>query len=177
MTTATYTYGNDPATSTKDQVRYLIHDTGPYPPNASDTDPTGWESSDQEINWLYSEWNNPYFAAAAVCSNLSAKYTKMANRKRVGPTDIEQASQQSKAQDFSVLAEQLRQQGQTIGTSVNAFYAGGISVAQKNATYNSRTLVKPAVRSGEFDYGGVADGFDDYDNNPVFNGQGGNGNQ
>jgi hypothetical protein len=61
----TWTYSGNPASSTLDQVRFL----------SGDTDSTNPLLSNEEFNFLISQWSpNTYWAAAFGCEAIAGKY-------------------------------------------------------------------------------------------------------
>ena len=55
--TATWTYSGDPSNSPKDAVRFWVEDT----------DSSAWQLSDQEINFVLTQYADPLMAASVVC--------------------------------------------------------------------------------------------------------------
>jgi hypothetical protein len=93
----TFTYVG-PATSDRDKVRFLIQDT----------DSTAPHMTDEEINWLISEWADVYDAASNAADVLAGQYAHKADySKSVGDLSLhENFSHQSMR--FSALASSLR---------------------------------------------------------------------
>ncbi|NDC49455.1 MAG: hypothetical protein EBZ61_10335 [Micrococcales bacterium] len=56
----TFTYSGDPSTSTRNYVRFLIHDT----------DSTDALFSDEELNYVISEWGGDAYKAARECAEI-----------------------------------------------------------------------------------------------------------
>jgi hypothetical protein len=54
-------YSNNPESSDKDAVRFLIQDTGP----------SSFDITDEEIVWLLGQEGNVYLAAATLCDKLT----------------------------------------------------------------------------------------------------------
>lgn len=106
---STYTYSGDPNSTPKDTVRFLLHDTGPVPPNSDNTVPTGWNLSDEEIAFLLTQDDNVYMAAALGATQIAISYGIRAN-KRIGPLNINYKGQQ---QAYNELATALKQQANT----------------------------------------------------------------
>jgi hypothetical protein len=100
----TWSYSGDPATSPKDEVRYL----------SGDTDTTEQLVLDAEINYALSQWSDPTLAAALVLRSLAAKFSRYANEK-IGDVS-ENSSDLSKA--FAERAKELDPDDQTLGASL-----------------------------------------------------------
>jgi hypothetical protein len=93
----TWTYVG-PATSDRDKVRFLIQDV----------ETTRQLMSDEEINWLISEWGDVYEAAANAADALAAKFTGKADySKSVGDLSLNE-SFSSQSQGFKELAKNIR---------------------------------------------------------------------
>lgn len=107
--TATYNYSGDPTTSDLDNVRFLLRDTGPVPPNEDDTVSTGWELSDQEIAYLLTEDDNVFMAAALGALQIATGYGIKAN-KRIGPLNINYKGQ---LETYTNLATALQKKANT----------------------------------------------------------------
>lgn len=98
--TAPATYSGDPATSDLDQVRFLIRDT-----MVADA-----LFTDSEINWLITEWIDPYVAAWNAADVLVARYAQLADTsKKVGDLSLS-TSYGSKADQYRALATRLQLQ-------------------------------------------------------------------
>jgi hypothetical protein len=93
----TFTYVG-PATSDRDKVRFLIQDT----------DSTAPHMTDEEINWLISEWADVYDAAANAADVLAGQYAHKADySKSVGDLSLNETFS-TQSQRFSALAGSLR---------------------------------------------------------------------
>jgi hypothetical protein len=93
----TFTYVG-PATSDRDKVRFLIQDT----------DSTAPHMTDEEINWLISEWADVYDAAANAADVLAGQYAHKADySKSVGDLSLNETFS-TQSQRFSALAVSLR---------------------------------------------------------------------
>lgn len=95
----TFTYSGDPSTSTRNYVRFLI----------SDTDSTDALFSDEELNYVISEWNNDAYKAARECAEiLIARFSREADStsKSVGDISVSE-SYSSKITHYKELAESL----------------------------------------------------------------------
>lgn len=66
----TWTYSGDPASSTRDAVRFLI----------GDTDTNDQLISNEEINYFVTEFNNARRSASEAARAIAAKYARLMNR-------------------------------------------------------------------------------------------------
>ena len=119
-----WTYGNDPSSSTRDAVRFLVQDI----------DTNRQLVSDEEIAFALAEHTNTYFAAALVADSLALAKGNIAT-KRVGDLSITYDPS-----FYGRLAKMLRRQG-ALRTGVP--YAGGISVADKETNEADTDRVQP----------------------------------
>lgn len=95
----TFTYSGDPSTSTRNYVRFLINDT----------DSTDALFSDEELNYVISEWNNDAYKAARECAEiLIARFSRQADStsKSVGDISVSE-SFSNKITHYKELAESL----------------------------------------------------------------------
>jgi hypothetical protein len=93
----TWTYVG-PATSDRDKVRFLIQDTESTSPHMTD----------EEINWLISEWADVYDAAAQAADILAGQYAHKADySKSVGDLSLNETFS-TQSQRFSALANSIR---------------------------------------------------------------------
>ena len=93
----TFTYVG-PATSDRDKVRFLIQDTDSNSPHMTD----------EEINWLITEWADVYDAAANAADILAGSYAHKADySKSVGDLSLNETFS-TQSQRFSALATSLR---------------------------------------------------------------------
>lgn len=145
----------DISTDTLMQVRFLIGD------NVTDK----MIMEDAEIEWLISQEANVYMAAAAACDAIALKIatTDTASgksgpilRKRVGQTDISYASASGRtSEEFKALGSMLR----TRGSNYQMPFAGGISIADKDAREDSDRPHDGFKRGMFDDPGGLTDRF------------------
>lgn len=106
-----WTYSGNPATSLRDQVRFLIGDTDPDDPLLQD----------EEIDWLLAQSNQNVLAAAAeACQAISARYSRQADR-QVG--DLRIALSQ-KAEAYAKRAQEFRAK---LPIATGTPFAGGIN--------------------------------------------------
>lgn len=109
----TWTYSGNPASSTRDAVRFEIGDTI-----------TGdQELSDEEIAYVLTQETNVKYASAACCDRIAAKYARKVE-KSVGDLKL---SMQQKFDQYMKLAERIRSRA----GSAPIPFAGGISLADK----------------------------------------------
>ena len=93
----TFTYVG-PATSDRDKVRFLIQDTDSNAPHMTD----------EEIQWLITEWADVYDAAANAADILAGSYAHKADySKSVGDLSLN-ATFSTQSQRFAALATSLR---------------------------------------------------------------------
>jgi hypothetical protein len=95
----TFTYSGDPSTSIRNYVRFLIHDT----------DSTDALFSDEELNYVISEWgNDPYKSARECAEILIARFSRLADSssKSVGDISVSE-SYSSKIAHYKELANSL----------------------------------------------------------------------
>ena len=95
----TFTYSGDPSTSTRNYVRFLISDT-----NSSDQ-----LFSDEELNYVITEWSGDAYEAARECAEiLIARFAREADStsKSVGDISVSE-SYSSKIQHYKELAHSI----------------------------------------------------------------------
>ena len=95
----TFTYSGDPSTSTRNYVRFLLNDT----------DSTDALFSDEELNYVISEWSGDAYNAARECAEiLIARFSRLADSssKSVGDISVSE-SYSSKITHYKELAESL----------------------------------------------------------------------
>lgn len=93
----TFTY-IDPTNNNRDKVRFLIQDT----------DSTSPHMTDEEINWLISEWADVYDAAANAADILAGQYAHKADySKSVGDLSLNETFS-TQSERFQALATSLR---------------------------------------------------------------------
>jgi hypothetical protein len=95
----TWSYSGDPSTSVRNYVRFLI----------SDTDSTSPLFSDEELNYVISEWDNNAYSAARECAEiLIARFSREADSssKSVGDISVSE-SFSSKIQHYKELANSI----------------------------------------------------------------------
>ena len=153
----TWSYSGNPASSTKDLVRFLIGDTSPtaVPP---DPVPSFVLVSDEEINAVLSYQSNPVYAAAAICDSLSAKFSVQVDR-TIGATSV-RSSQRADA--YAKLATRLRAGGagnlpggDGSGERVGDMVVGGLDVSENEALREDSSTEQPSFNVGQDDKPGV----------------------
>lgn len=115
---ATYTYSGDPESSEKDELRFYIQDTGPdavistADPSGwqapDESNPSGWLISDEEIQFILSEWMPRYdsviYCAAVTCEIIAARFASQTSVSADG-VSVSMGDMQQKYND---LAQSLR---------------------------------------------------------------------
>ena len=97
----TFTYSGDPSTSTRNYVRFLIHDT----------DSTDALFSDEELNYVISEWGGDAYKSARECAEiLIARFSRLADSssKSVGDISVSE-SYSAKVTHYKELANSFLQ--------------------------------------------------------------------
>lgn len=118
----TYEYSGDPSTSSKDAVRFLLHDTT----WTATTEPL---LQDEEIEWLLTQNTNVYLAAANGAETISAQFRKSATQsKSVGGLSI---SYSNRSDEYASLAALLRQQAGSLDSSIPTPLSTAQSVSEK----------------------------------------------
>ena len=137
----TFTYdATDIATTTRDQVRFLI----------GDTDSTAPLLQDEEIAYAISVENNYIGAAARCCETIAMKFlTKADVRIGRGGTTL---TYSTAAKQYTDKAKELR----TRANALNVPWAGGTSIAEKESARADTDLVQPifAKQAGDNPYVG-----------------------
>ncbi len=126
MTIVKATYGRDPSANDKDHVRFLI----------GDTIPEDWLFSDAEILGLLSQYGNVKSASLVAVESLVARFSRLCDEE-VGDVKVKLSQ---KVNSYIRLAKRLKQQ---IASECAMPYAGGISVADKEATALDLDRVEP----------------------------------
>ena len=131
----TWSYSEDPSSSSKDAVRFLIQDTVVTRPLISD----------EEIAYLLSQNSNPSMAAAAACRVIAAKYSAGWTSKTVGDLTI---SFSERFKYYMDMADRLEQDG-IISTATP--YLGGMSKSDKRTRDNDEDRVPNEYAKGQMD--------------------------
>lgn len=122
-----WSYTGNPNHSANDLTRFLL----------GDTDITDQLLSDEEIAWALSQYNNtPMNAAIRLCETIMSKFSRLADES-VGQVKI-QFSQ--KAKSYRLMLNDLRCR---LAMEDASPFAGGISVAQKQAERMNSDRVRP----------------------------------
>lgn len=139
-----FTYSGDPASSSRDAVRFLI----------GDTDSTDAQLQDTEIAYLLTQDPTPAKAAANAARAIAAKYGRLVDF-AVGDLRYSYAQRQKAYLD---LAAQLEAQAAVSGSI--QFKATGISRADKEAAREMEDRVKPAFTRETMDNPRAGEAFD-----------------
>lgn len=122
-----FSYSGDPRKSDKDKVRFLIGDTDANDPQLGDS----------EILYALESEGNAFRAGVACAVALAAKFSRLTDES-VG--DVSK-SYSKRAEAYRELAKDLRRRNAERGVVP---YAGGISVAEKEAVEQNTDRVDPA---------------------------------
>jgi hypothetical protein len=140
-----WTYSGDPASSPKDETRFLSGDT-------ISTDPL---VSDEEIAWAIAKFTSTQIAAAACCRSIAAKFARQADTTNASLSIS--ASQRSKA--FLDLAKKLDPSGLSDSSPGEPYpYFGGLSHAEKDTLSQDVDAVQPNFKIGQDDFPGTGEG-------------------
>jgi len=95
-----FTYSNDPSTSTRNKVRFLINDVDSNDPLFNDA----------ELDYLIAEWSNVYETCRAACETLVARFSRLADStsKSVGDISVSE-SYTAKSKQYQDLANNFLQ--------------------------------------------------------------------
>src|SRR3990172_2286066 len=133
-----FTYGGDPAVSTRDAVRWY----------AGDTDRERAQLDDREIDFAIVQQPNPRYAAALCLDAMAAKFSYKASIS-VGEVSRELGEIADK---LRARAEELRKEASK--SNVLPFF-GGLTVQGKIDLDNRTGDVQPHFRMGQFDHPGI----------------------
>jgi len=123
----TWSYSGNPATSAKDQVRFLV----------GDTNPKEQLLTDQEIEFLLTTYNQfTINAAVQACEAIIGKYSRLADE-TVGRVSIQYSQ---KAKGYMTQMKLLRNR---MTMSSAAPYVGGISITDKQQQAANTDRVRP----------------------------------
>lgn len=132
-----WTYSNDPANSTRDELRLFVGDT-----NSADE-----LLSDEEVAYyLGRHSDNALAAAPEACEGIAAKYSRQANTSNQGLSVA--ASERAKA--YLRLADELRDRS----SMVAEVFAGGLTISGKDSLADDSDAIQPAFKIGIDDNGG-----------------------
>ncbi len=132
ITGGTWTYTGNPATDTKDAIRFLC----------TDTDTTNQLLSDEEILFLYDQYRDIYAAAGYACIRIASS-NKLVDKK-VGDLELKASTI---AQGFRTLARELQSQAYIASVP----FAGGISRDARQVLNTDTDREPPSFTVGEFD--------------------------
>ena len=138
------TYTNQPGIRDIDTVRFEIDDKDCIP----ETDAA---LSDEEIQYLIDTNSHILLAAAAAADAVSGLYADGVSKKSVGDLSIDYANG-GQSQQYASLAKQLRRRAARKASG----YAGGISVADKDAMRDETDRVQPVFEMGMHDSPGTS---------------------
>ena len=131
----TWTYSGDPASSDRDEVRFLV----------GDTDTNDQLVTDEEIAYAVANEGNNYLAAAEICRAIAAKFAKLVD-KSVGDLRIAYNQRQ---QAYKDLMKMLTTRG---NRSAATPYAGGISISDKDTVEDNTDRVQPGIKRNLHDH-------------------------
>lgn len=134
----TFTYASTDLSTSLAQVRSILGDT-----NAADP-----QLSDEEITFYLTTFGGVYYAGAACCDAIAAKYARQIDGS-VGPLSRSFSQRQT---NYLALGRRLRY---LAATQSAVPYAGGISITDKTATNTQSDRVQPAFSKAWDDYPGT----------------------
>ena len=135
-----FTYTNAPATSDRDLLRMLLHDT------SSGTA----KFSDEDLEWFAANSANIWYAAAEAADTMAAQVTAGGMRKKVGDLEIDYGSLDGgTAGTYKAMAARFRARGSRGAVP----YAGGLTRSDK-AAERASDRVTPSFSVGMHDYTG-----------------------
>lgn len=133
----TWTYAGNPASSSREAVRFLVGDTIADDP----------QLQDEEIDWIISqEGSSVTRSAARAAEALQARYSRQVS-KTVGALSLQA---ETRAQHYAALAQKLWARSNSV---LVAPYAGGLSKAEKETQHENDDAVQPDFKRGMQDYG------------------------
>ena len=135
-----WSYSGDPGASPKDEVRFLVADTDPADPMASD----------EEILFMLTEEGTPLRAAAGLAQVLAFRYARACDT-AIGDYRV---SLSQVAERYRLLARELSRKAGLVSAIP---YAGGISASDKRRQEEDTDRVEPAFRRGRFEAGGASE--------------------
>ena len=130
-----FSYSENPASSDRDQLRFLIQDT-----NCDDV-----LFQDAELDWLLLEAGSPLNAAIRAVETLLAKWAGKCDEK-VGQVSV---SFSQKVDNYKKLLETLKRR---VGISGGVPYAGGIRISDKQRQREDGDRVSPAFTKHRDDF-------------------------
>lgn len=136
-----WTYSGNPSSSTRDQVRFEL----------GDTDKTDQQLFDAEVDYLITQFVDPYYAAAGGCDALAAKMSRQA-QKSIGGLSI---AANNRADAYRKRACELRDKAARVN-GLSGIGIGGQSIADKAAAGLNSDQVQPQFQIGMDDTTGTA---------------------
>lgn len=153
----TWTYSGDPASSAKDQVRWIIGDTIGGPPNGPVNTALQF-ASDEEINFALSIQPVPTYAAAAVAQAVADKFAMLVDQD-IGQTSL---ALSQRWEHWNAMADRLRKGGagdipggDGTGERTAVMFVGGLDRAGNDAIRRDNTVEQSSFRVGQDDKPGV----------------------
>lgn len=131
-----WTYSGNPASSSKDAVRFLVGDT-----RVDDS-----LVQDEEIAWALAQNSNIYGAAAIIAESISAYFATQATSVVIGPIREDYGQ---RAKDYASKAKELS--GKSSETGTLNIYAGGIYSADKLVNSEDTSLTVASFTIGQDD--------------------------
>lgn len=132
-----WTYSGDPASTSKDAVRFLTGDVNIDEPL----------KSDEEINWALSQNSNIYAASLTIAESILSYLSLQADVEEIGPI---KSVYSKRVENYSNRVKDLR-----VKVSSNASmipYGGGIDATDKVTQAEDTSIVKPNFWIGMDDY-------------------------
>lgn len=138
----TWTYAGDPSASTLAALRFLIGDTI-----------TGDQQlSDEEINYVSTQFTDNNLAAAELCEAIAAKYAR-----QVDTTNGDlRLGAQARFKHYTDLALKYRNKGSKLAI----MWAGGRLLSEKETASEDTSIVQPSFYRGMDDFPGNGDSYD-----------------
>ena len=134
----TNSYSGNPADSPVDAVRFWVSDRGP----------DVWQISNEEIQYVLTQYANPLLAASAIANEFAMKWALYCD-KAVG--DLRLAySQRSKM--YADLAKKLKQEGEQSGPTL---FSGGTNLAEMCANAQDSNINPQPFTQYQFDIPGA----------------------
>jgi hypothetical protein len=125
-----FTYSGDPASSSRDAVRFLLNDTST----------ASAELNDAEVEWLVAEQPNVYRAAAQGARQLATQAANGVASKTVGSLTLTYSERATKWLDIADSLDDKAKKG--LGSAIAA-YSGGISKMDKEAIASDTDFDEP----------------------------------
>lgn len=142
-----WNYTFKPASVPRDGVRAAIGDT-----IAKDAETLS--VSDEEIlDCLTLDNNSVLLAAARICDQLSARFAREDSVNISSSGGLNTSNTVAKSPAYAAMAKRLREQATANGegTTAGGIYAGGISIAERDANRADTDIPQPAFYSGQFE--------------------------